>query len=347
MFEKGRKQVLHSPPIDIPQPGKFDLGGLVGNVLAGLTVVAAVGVTLATFGAAGPVVLGAMAMGSMAVIGQGVSDVVSGQVSSQEAYMSVGFWSAVAGAVSGMVGSGVSKLLTSKLKMLTPMVVNGLSGMVETVAENAVLGVRTTLSDLGLAFAASTALSGKGKNLIRGIKGLDGKLDNALESTAKQTGTIPPKTPHRNSPPVQRESALKTSFVDNIADILKKEGLTVEEFNKLRIQDVSTLTDAEKVTLKAIRESVPMPDTDTLMQKVIPVSDIEKYMDGTYTQVGGYVTRAEDVAHLTSYDNLYYSLRLDYPRSAYRPMTDNSIEVIRDTTDEASKISIPYGTEMG
>ena len=35
--------------------------------------------------AAGPVVVGAMAMGSMAVIGQGVSDVVSGQ----EAYMRV------------------------------------------------------------------------------------------------------------------------------------------------------------------------------------------------------------------------------------------------------------------
>ena len=33
--------------------------------------------------AAGPVVVGAMAMGSMAVIGQGVSDVVSGQVSSR------------------------------------------------------------------------------------------------------------------------------------------------------------------------------------------------------------------------------------------------------------------------
>lgn len=47
---EGWKQVVHSPPIDIPQPGKFDLGGLVGNVLAELTVIAAVGVTLTTFG---------------------------------------------------------------------------------------------------------------------------------------------------------------------------------------------------------------------------------------------------------------------------------------------------------
>ena len=70
--------------------------------------------------------------------------------------MRVGFWSAVAGAVSGMVCSGVSKFLTSKVKMLTPMAVNGLSGMVETVAENAVLGIKTNLSDLRLDFTAIT-----------------------------------------------------------------------------------------------------------------------------------------------------------------------------------------------
>lgn len=147
------------------------------------------------------------------------------------------------------------------------------------------------------------------------------------------------------------EHALKgyseSAFADNISDILTKEGLTLDEFNKLRLQDVSTLTDAEKATLKAIRKSVPMPDADTLMQKVIPASDIAKYMDGTYTQVGGYVTRAEDVAQLSTYDDLYNSLRLDYPQSAYKPLADDSIGVIRYTTDEASKISIPYGTEMG
>ena len=147
------------------------------------------------------------------------------------------------------------------------------------------------------------------------------------------------------------ERALKgcseSAFADNISDILTKEGLTLDEFNKLRLQDVSTLTDAEKATLKAIRKSVPMPDADTLMQKVIPASDIAKYMDGTYTQVGGYVTRAEDVAQLSTYDDLYNSLRLDYPQSAYKPLADDSIGVIRYTTDEASKISIPYGTEMG
>ena len=44
---------------------------------------------------------------------------------------------------------------------------------------------------------------------------------------------------------------------------------------------------------------------------------------------------------------LYESLRLDYPGSVYKPMSDDSLGVIRYTTDETSKISIPYGTEMG
>lgn len=63
-----------------------------------------------------------------------------------------------------------------------------------------------------------------------------------------------------------------------------------------------------KGALKRIRESVPMPDENTLMQKVIPARDIEKYLDGTYTKVGGYVTKAEDVAQLATYEDFYESL---------------------------------------
>lgn len=36
-----------------------------------------------------------------------------------------------------------------------------------------------------------------------------------------------------------------------------------------------------------------MTDKDAMMQKVISSSYIEKYLDGTYSQVGGYVTRLE------------------------------------------------------
>ena len=40
---------------------------------------------------------------------------------------------------------------------------------------------------------------------------------------------------------------------------------------------MAELTDSEKEILKFIRNSVPMPNENTLMQKVITVEDIEKY----------------------------------------------------------------------
>jgi len=107
--------------------------------------------------------------------------------------------------------------------------------------------------------------------------------------------------------------------------VLKQQGLTLEEFNKLRLTDVSQLTNDEKALLKMIRESIPMPDSNTLMQKVIPASDVQKYLDGTYTQIGGFVTRAEDVTQLKTYDDIYNSLRLDYPDTAYDIVSDDTI----------------------
>ena len=139
----------------------------------------------------------------------------------------------------------------------------------------------------------------------------------------------------------------KSNFAKNIDAILAKQGITLDEFNSLRLRDVTTLNKNEKATLKAIRESIPMPDSNTEMQKAIPSSDIEKYLNGTYTQVGGYVARAADVAQLKTYDDIFDSLCLGYPGSEFKPIRDDSIGVIRFTTGESSRLSIPYGKEMG
>lgn len=63
-------------------------------------------------------------------------------------------------------------------------------------------------------------------------------------------------------------------------------------------------------------------------------------------QVGGYVIKVEDVVQLSTYDEMYESLCLDYLGSAYKPTTDNSIGVIRYTIDEASEITIPYSVNV-
>lgn len=140
---------------DAPQEGSFDWGGLITNVLAGLAVVAAVAITLASFGAAAPVVIGAIAVGSTAVIGQGFSDYASGTVSSVETYMATGFWGAVAGAVSGGVGSVIEGAIPAGATALAKMGIVGGSGVLETMIENTIMGQETTFGDLAFAFIAS------------------------------------------------------------------------------------------------------------------------------------------------------------------------------------------------
>ena len=84
---------------DAPQEGSFDWGGLIGNVLAGLAVVGAVALTLVTFGAATPVVVGAIAVGSVFVVNKGINDYKSGEISSTISYMTTGLVWSVVGAV--------------------------------------------------------------------------------------------------------------------------------------------------------------------------------------------------------------------------------------------------------
>ena len=64
--------------------------------------------------------------------------------------------------------------------------------------------------------------------------------------------------------------------------------------------------------MKEIREAVPRPTSDTALQKTIPAQDIEKYISGDYTEIGGYVAKVDDVGHIKNYDDVVESSRLDY-----------------------------------
>lgn len=187
---------------------------------------------------------------------------------------------------------------------------------------------------LSLAAGITVSISGN-KLLFKNADGIEIGAKTLSDAEGKKIGDVLDET-------------TKSSFANkNLGEVLKQQGLTLEEFNKLRLTDVSQLTNDEKALLKMIRESIPMPDSNTLMQKVIPASDVQKYLDGTYTQIGGFVTRAEDVTQLKTYDDIYNSLRLDYPDTAYDIVSDDTLAVIRYNTNETSKIQIPYSSEMG
>ena len=139
--------------------------------------------------------------------------------------------------------------------------------------------------------------------------------------------------------------------VGALGEVLKQQGLTLEEFNKLRLTDVKDLTKEQIAQMKAIREAVPKIDANTYIQKTIPASDIDKYIgeDG-WSTIGGYVARYDDISHIKGYDNVVESSRLDYVTGdGVRPYPEggDTYAYIKFKTTDAEKIKTPYGEIFG
>ena len=65
-------------------------------------------------------------------------------------------------------------------------------------------------------------------------------------------------------------------FIDLLPNLLKKEGLTMDDFHYIMQKNVKALTEAEKAKLARIRNAIPKPNANTLMQKVIPKDEIKQ-----------------------------------------------------------------------
>ena len=136
-------------------------------------------------------------------------------------------------------------------------------------------------------------------------------------------------------------------FIDLLPNLLKKEGLTMDDFRYMMLKNVNALTESEKVKLARIRNAIHKPDANTVMQKVIPKTDIENYINPTsnyYKQIGGYVSTAADTKHLKTFDDLYYGERLDYTNSKFF-MSANSCGIIRFKNTRSSEVVIPTGSQ--
>lgn len=119
-------------------------------------------------------------------------------------------------------------------------------------------------------------------------------------------------------------------------------GLTIEEFHKLRIKKAEDLVKDEPKKMKAIRDSIEKPTEETLLEKVIPKEYFEEYLNGYNNKIGGFVCRAQDVKDLKTYDDYYEALRLDYKPPRFNPETDTSMYAIRFKTSSLELLKIPY-----
>ncbi|WP_434776844.1 hypothetical protein [Neisseria sp. Ec49-e6-T10] len=173
------------------------------------------------------------------------------------------------------------------------------------------------------------------------------KADPNFEFRTNVENTVLPRASKEITYPTEVPSPLSYKETQFAQD-LKTVGLTAEEFRNLNLKSVDTWTDLEVQKMKQLREMVPNITTETELQKVISFSDIDRYLDpeNPYTTIGGYIARAEDVKHLKNYDEVYESLRLDYPNTKFAE-DGTSYGIIRFKMEKVEKIQIPYGSKLG
>jgi hypothetical protein len=136
----------------------------------------------------------------------------------------------------------------------------------------------------------------------------------------------------------------QVGYIDRIGDLVKKEGLTMDDFQYMIMKRVDALTDEEKVHLANIRNALPRPDANTIMQKVLKETDYRIYMnDGYGGSVQGFVTMAADTKQFNTASDYYNGLRLDYKGQ----MAAESYPVLRFKSKRASEAIIPRDSELG
>ena len=203
----------------------------------------------------------------------------------------------------------------------------------------------TKFSEMGLkeglkAFGKTALIDFAGNKLLfKNADGIEIGAKTLSDAEVKKIGDVLDET-------------TKSSFANkNLVEVLKQQGLTLEEFNKLRLTDVKDLTKEQIAQMKAIREAVPKIDANTYIQKTISASDIDKYIgeDG-WAAIGGYVARYDDVSHIKGYNNVVESSRLDYVTGdGVRPYPEggDTYGYIKFKTKRTNKIEIPYGKVFG
>lgn len=136
-------------------------------------------------------------------------------------------------------------------------------------------------------------------------------------------------------------------FNENRKALLRENGMTMREFVALSTDSAWSLAEGDKVRLANFRNSLPWPDSTTLLQKVVSLSDAPKYEENREGGcVGGFVSVAADTKELNTMFEIYYGLRLDYSGTRVRP-DGEGYAVIRFYSNYTDSLYIPFCKELG
>ncbi|MGL4518806.1 MAG: hypothetical protein ACRCUJ_03635 [Phocaeicola sp.] len=138
-----------------------------------------------------------------------------------------------------------------------------------------------------------------------------------------------------------------TGFGEQKTQLLEKFATSEQEFIGLSTAPAAELSAAKQAKLRAIRNDLSMPNTQTLLQQVIALSEIPTYMENVYDgKIGGFISVAADMKGVHSMKDVYWGLRLDYPGTPFKE-NGAGYGVIRFYTYYIDSIAIPFSPELG
>lgn len=136
-------------------------------------------------------------------------------------------------------------------------------------------------------------------------------------------------------------------FYDKIDRYLNEYNLTYSQFILMSTDSAWALPSSTQTTLHNFREGLEKPTSRTLFQKVIPLSEMETYLNNIYGgTIGGFISFSADVKNLYTMYDIYWGLRLDYEGTRFKENAAG-YAVLRFYTDQTAYIQIPFCQELG
>lgn len=138
-------------------------------------------------------------------------------------------------------------------------------------------------------------------------------------STFGQTLSSTPDSPDARAQDALTALLSQTSVVaQNVEPIIEQnlppEISSIQEFHGLRILDPSFLPTAKRDAMIAVRNTVPDAQNGETIRKILMLSDMQNYLDGTFDpEVGGSVAQLDQTDFLVTPAQFIAGLRLDYP----------------------------------
>jgi hypothetical protein len=120
---------------------------------------------------------------------------------------------------------------------------------------------------------------------------------------------------------------------------------SIQEFHGLRILNPLFLPEAKRAAMLTVRGTVPEAEDGETIRKVLMVSDMQSYLNGTFDpEVGGFTAIANQTEFLVTPAQYIAGLRLDYP-GGFEGQTQVATLNFPQTT--AFEMFIPYSPALG